>query len=401
VSDLNIAVVDGGSKRVRWRLVDGTTNHAPHTAWLTADPAAAFVSTGVDYTDDDGNLTLDLEANADITPPGSCWWVEIADKVWVITKTTGPQDLGDALAVDPDALGAMMAVGGPTGAVMTKQADGTGAYVAPVDLAAVTTIVDPAGITLLSVSASAVSQIDSDTVVHPALIQGGSAGDIFRTFDDFEELGANNTTDSTFCSGSGAFAYLFGTVAAVNNVTATEFLPGVIACSTGTATNGRAGIGFSNLVFLFQAASDYRFAMRAKFPVVPNGVNSFEAHIGLAAWASVTLTDAFYFKAVNGTTNWQAINLASSVATTTDTGIAVDTSYHTFDIRWDAGLAAAFYYIDGVQVAQNSAHVPADFTGLTPGAGMFKSAGTSARDLRIDWIYCELPASSRGIDLLA
>jgi hypothetical protein len=69
------------------------------------------------------------------------------------------------------------------------------------------------------------------------------------------------------------------------------------------------------------------------------------------------------FRYSAGSANWQCVTSTdSSHVTTTDSGIAADTSYHLFDITYD--LTSVRFYIDGALVATHTTNIPASTTDL-------------------------------------
>lgn len=56
-----------------------------------------YVSPSVTVTDAAGEAVLDLVPNADITPPGTYYTIQVGDLSALITKTSDPQTLLEAL----------------------------------------------------------------------------------------------------------------------------------------------------------------------------------------------------------------------------------------------------------------------------------------------------------------
>jgi len=74
-----------------------------------------------------------------------------------------------------------------------------------------------------------------------------------------------------------------------------------------------------------------------------------------------TWDDALMFVYDKGTSdNWLAVTRKNGTATSTDTGIAVDTSFHKFEIIVNAGATSVEYKIDDVSKATNTTNIPDD-----------------------------------------
>ena len=66
--------------------------------------ATAIVRSYTTYTAQDGTLTLDLTANASITPANTYWSVKVHDKTWLISKGSGTEALTDVVYPTPQDL---------------------------------------------------------------------------------------------------------------------------------------------------------------------------------------------------------------------------------------------------------------------------------------------------------
>lgn len=78
---------------VRAELTD--ERGTPMTGFATGDEA--IVLSSVARTDANGEASLDLTPNADITPAGSYYTVTVGPKSFLITKSSGTENLADAL----------------------------------------------------------------------------------------------------------------------------------------------------------------------------------------------------------------------------------------------------------------------------------------------------------------
>lgn len=94
------AVGIAASVPVTVELTDG--RGAPITGYVTASAQVIAFPTVV-TTDENGHADIDLIPTADITPGGSCYTVRIAEKQFLIQKSSGTQTLLDAQITDvPD-----------------------------------------------------------------------------------------------------------------------------------------------------------------------------------------------------------------------------------------------------------------------------------------------------------
>lgn len=94
-------------------------------------------------------------------------------------------------------------------------------------------------------------------------------------------------------------------------------------------------------------------------------------------------TNGQYFEKLDADTNWFCVTRAAGVQTRTDTGVAVNTAFHTFSII-RTGSSVRFE-LDGVVVATHTTHIPSQ--ALTPAIQIINSA---AADKTIDLDYFEL-----------
>lgn len=116
-----------------------------------------------------------------------------------------------------------------------------------------------------------------------------------------------------------------------------------------------------------------------------NDVNT-TVRIGAAYLLNTTPTDGQYFEKLDADTNWFAVARAASVqtGTRTDTGVAVDTSLHTFRVIRTAS-AVIRYEIDGIVVATHIANIPSQ--ALTPG---YQIINSTTADKTFDHDYFEM-----------
>ena len=163
--------------------------------------------------------------------------------------------------------------------------------------------------------------------------------------------------------------------------------PGIYNTETHTATNGASGLSGANS-YVFSQFARLSFAANMRIVTLADGTNSYRILIGFnssnsAADSGLTRSAGLYYS--NSNANWQAITYNASVGTTTDTGVAAvaDGSYNTFCVRAN-GTASVEFLINGVTVATHTTNIPSST--VTPYVTIAKSAGTTSRTIRLDYI---------------
>lgn len=106
-------------------------------------------------------------------------------------------------------------------------------------------------------------------------------------------------------------------------------------------------------------------------------------------------TDGVYFYYnTSANPNWLCVTRASSTSTTTNSGVAVNTSFVRLTIRVNAAASSVTFYINGTLVGTNSTNIPSAAIGH--GAQIQKTAGTNARQFNLDrWQYYQQLTTSR------
>lgn len=106
-------------------------------------------------------------------------------------------------------------------------------------------------------------------------------------------------------------------------------------------------------------------------------------------------TDGVYFYYnTSANANWLCVTRASSTSTTTNSGVAVNTSFVRLTIRVNAAASSITFYINGTLVATNTTNIPT--ASLGHGAQIQKTAGTTARQFNLDrWQYFQQLTTSR------
>jgi hypothetical protein len=168
---------------------------------------------------------------------------------------------------------------------------------------------------------------------------------------------------------------------------------GVIRCSTGTGTTGRAGFYASANESQEYSDGTGRTYMESRAVIytpsdLSDATNNF---IISAGWLDSNTTDPsdgawFRYNHANSSGNWERVTGNAGSRTTADTGIAVAAStwYVLRAVMYPNGTAE--FYINGVSAGRNTADLPGTGRDFTFGAIIRKTAGSAARVLAIDGI---------------
>jgi hypothetical protein len=182
-----------------------------------------------------------------------------------------------------------------------------------------------------------------------------------------------------------------GTAAAVSLGSGLSNRPGLIVISSGTDTDSKGAIRTSTAAFQF-GAGVYTFETQINIPTLSDGTNTFTVYCGFGDTTNADQVDGVYFKYtdVGGgtpTPNWYKCSSNGSTRTATSTGVAASTDWVKLKIVVNADGTSAEYFIDGVSVGVLTTNLPA--SGATCGAitSIVKSAGTSAREVKVDWTW--------------
>lgn len=166
--------------------------------------------------------------------------------------------------------------------------------------------------------------------------------------------------------------------------------PGVISPNTGTTSGGRAGAtvsfsGTAETTWLILGSDSLEFDALISVPTLPDGTQTFEFAIGFLGKANNASTSGLVAKVVwNGSAvRWRLTGISGGVSTNSDaaTGPTADTWHH---VQISATTTGAELFVDGVSVATLSSGLPT--AGFSIGYHIAKSAGTTARSARIDFM---------------
>jgi len=142
--------------------------------------------------------------------------------------------------------------------------------------------------------------------------------------------------------------------------------------------------------------AQHRFGAGLKLVAVPDATDDALFWFGFSMDTNSIGTYMSYIgidRSVNAT-NFIAVTRKAGTQTATDTGVAFDTDWHTFEIIVNGGNTSHAFYIDGTLVATNTTNLPD--ASLAPTVGTSNVAG-AANSFKIDWIYHAFkPTAARG-----
>lgn len=164
---------------------------------------------------------------------------------------------------------------------------------------------------------------------------------------------------------------------------------GILDCQTGTTAAGWSGAAQAERGAVVLGTRAHRYTWIGKLPTLGTAAQSYNAIVGFHDRAnSLIPLDGVYFNyhyATNGG-RWQSIVYAAGVTTgAIDTGITVDTGWHSMEITVDIDDVARFF-IDGVLV-----HTQGVGLGATAAdARITKLIGTTSSSMYIDAMSLEI-----------
>lgn len=178
-----------------------------------------------------------------------------------------------------------------------------------------------------------------------------------------------------------------GTGAATSTATAEANHPGIIQLSTGTTTTGSCSLTQSGTgkVFIPDTGTTLTAGVIAKIPTLSDGSQGFRVLlIGLGAMV-------FRYDLATTGANWQARDFNN---VDTDTGVAVDTGWHYYEMVL-TGTTDCKFYIDGSLVHTETSIGTGAAEILTPATITKAALGGTARTLLLDayWYQIELTSN--------
>jgi hypothetical protein len=162
---------------------------------------------------------------------------------------------------------------------------------------------------------------------------------------------------------------------------------GIIRITSGTGTGGIRIWRGANYGF-----GQFRIEVKQSITLseLSDGTDTYIALVGILL--NTSETDGAYFRYTHGTNGgrWQAITVASSTPTTTDTGVAATASASDFqllEIDINSAGTSVVFKINGSTVATHTDNIPTN-TAMTPMISIDKTAGSTSRRIIADY-YAE------------
>jgi hypothetical protein len=165
--------------------------------------------------------------------------------------------------------------------------------------------------------------------------------------------------------------------------------------STGTTTNGYSYFaanvsGATGAVIALDNAYRYNAGAKVRLEDLSDGTNTYEAFFGFGeiVVGTASIVDGIYFRYLqtDSSGKWIAVTKSNSTKTesATDITVAADTDY---ELEISVYNGSAYFYINKVLKSTISTNIPTGTARATSGPiGMIlKSAGTTARNMYVDW----------------
>lgn len=164
--------------------------------------------------------------------------------------------------------------------------------------------------------------------------------------------------------------------------------PGVWALQDNASATGTAAISLGNNTSgsMFLGSGAISMTWIAKLSALSDAIDTYSSRMGFVNSFVAGVTEGCYFTYTHGTNSgkWQIITVSGGVATTSDSGIAADTNYHSFRIEVNAGATSVSFYIDDVQTSNSPSVTNIPTVILYPSAAFLKTVGTTRRALIVD-----------------
>lgn len=187
----------------------------------------------------------------------------------------------------------------------------------------------------------------------------------------------NGVTATVFINDSSGAGAAGGT-----GISSSQNHPGVARIAAGTTTTGRGGIRTAQN--LPTGGGEVAVEWVVQVEALSTAVEEFAVLVGLPNALSSLTPTGVYFTYQRGTSlNWLA-NTNDGSPTQSDTGVPVSTGWVRLGIRVNVGATSVGFYIDGTLVATIATTVPTT-SALALGAAITKSAGTTSRNLNVDY----------------
>lgn len=164
---------------------------------------------------------------------------------------------------------------------------------------------------------------------------------------------------------------------------------GILEFTTSTSASSAPHI-VTGLNHMTSGGGELTAEWLVRFPNLSDATDSFVARAGFTNAYSSSLTDGIYFEYTHSVNagNWTCKTGSNASFTTANSGtpVAINTWYRLTAVVNAAGTLATFY-INGTQVGTISTNIPTGARLFGVGAGMYKTAGTTARKMFADYGY--------------
>lgn len=224
--------------------------------------------------------------------------------------------------------------------------------------------------------------------------------------EDWIGCNAASYATNTAIPGPGGFnAVASGTNStfACNDATVSGNIVGEGLFKPGTTTTGFGGFahalttGTFGLNWYIATAPELYHSQRIKIGQLSNGTDTYTLNIGFFDGFTAAPSNFLGFRHVNGQANYQFVETTGGTTNfTINTGVAVDTNYHLFEITKAFATDTVIGKIDGADVTTSGGPVTAHPTAIiSDGAYALNSAGTGAgRSFQTDWIRTQVRFST-------
>lgn len=221
------------------------------------------------------------------------------------------------------------------------------------------------------------------------------------TYDPYAAIANRMTVVEDFLNT--ATGSVFGTVVSGTQANAVAENPftydgvGIIRLTTGNTATGSAYVGTapgtSSAILFGGSGLTQKMKLRCQIGALATTTEDFTVRHGFLDSGSGESTDGAYFEYDRSlSANWQIVTANNGTRTKTDTSVAVDTGYHTYEVIVNGGTAS--FYIDGTNVGSQSTNVPfGSNRSVGVGGGLLKRAGTGYSYYRVDYIAVDATIS--------
>jgi hypothetical protein len=170
---------------------------------------------------------------------------------------------------------------------------------------------------------------------------------------------------------------------------------GVVLLSTGTTSAGAAAVT-QGVAGYRAGAGDYVYAAIIEIPTLADGTDDYDLWLGFGTEGVAFHTEptngfyAAYMRSAYGTT-WHLRTASASSRSQQDSGITVvAATKYLVVVTLNAGRTTASLSVNGSTPVTLGTNIPATTVPIVPFARIAKSAGSTARTLRLDRIGYEL-----------